>query len=82
MPNATPPLASDERWVIVQVASFLSISYQTARNNMLAGDFGPSDYDAETRRLTVSAERVRAMKPKGKTKKKKRSKKANAHRED
>lgn len=50
----------EERWTTVQVASHLSISYQTARNNMLAGDYGLSEYDAETRKLTVLASRVRA----------------------
>jgi hypothetical protein len=55
---------TEERWTIVQVAAYLSLSYQVARNNMLSGDYGPSDYDAETRRLTVSAERVRAAKSK------------------
>jgi hypothetical protein len=52
----------EERWTIVQVASHLSISYQTARNNMLAGDYGMSEYDAETRKLTVLAGKVRSVK--------------------
>lgn len=60
--QASKPSAPEERWTVVQVASYLAISYQTARNNMLAGDFGLSAYDAETRTLTVPAANVRAMK--------------------
>lgn len=52
----------EERWGIMQVAAHLSISYQTARNNMLAGDFGQSEYDAATRKLTVLASAVKAKK--------------------
>lgn len=48
----------DEWWTIVQVASYLAIPYQTARNRMLEGRFGESQYDAKTRRLTVQAARV------------------------
>lgn len=51
-----------EMWTIVQVSSFLRLSYQTARNNMLVGDYGESSYDPVTRKLTVSADRVRAVK--------------------
>jgi len=80
MPHAqqttAKPLASEERWTVVQVASYLSISYQTARNNMLAGDFGLSEYDAHTRKLTVLASAVRASKPEDK-RPKKRAKKPN-----
>jgi hypothetical protein len=54
------PRDDDEQWTIVQVAAFLRRPYQTARNNMLAGEYGPSAYDPEHRRLTVSASRVRA----------------------
>lgn len=61
MADETPP---SEEWTPVQVASFLAISYQSARNNMLAGDYGPSKYDAEKRKLTVMADRVRAAKSK------------------
>lgn len=53
-----------ERWTTVQVASYLTVSYQIARNRMLAGDFGDSDYNAKTRTLTVLADRVRAAKSK------------------
>lgn len=55
---------TEEQWTVVQVAAHLSLSYQVARNNMLSGDYGPSTYDAETRRLTVSADCVRAAKSK------------------
>lgn len=53
---------TEERWGVVQVAAHLQLSYQTARNNMLAGDYGVSEYNAETRKLTVPANAVRAMK--------------------
>jgi hypothetical protein len=49
----------EERWAPVQVASFLGMSYQDARNAMLEGSFGESHYDAASRRLTVLASRVR-----------------------
>jgi len=62
MADETPP--TEERWTPVQVASYLKLSYQVARNNMLAGDYGESHYDAEKRRLTVSAERVRTARSK------------------
>lgn len=62
----------EERWAIVQVASHLSISYQTARNNMLAGDYGMSEYDAETRKLTVLASKVRAAKKAARKREKRR----------
>lgn len=58
--NATP----EERWTVVQVAAFLGVSYQTARNNMLAQDYGPSEYDPVKRKLTVIADRVRSVKSK------------------
>jgi hypothetical protein len=81
MPRAQPakiaPSAPDERWTVVQVASFLVISYQTARNNMLAGDYGPSEYDAGARKLTVLASNVRPKKPKRKHRRKKHAKKSN-----
>ena len=61
--KATPPsLSAIEMWTVVQVSSFLSLSYQTARNNMLIGDYGESHYDPKTKRLTVPADRVRAAK--------------------
>ena len=60
----TNPQPTEERWTITQVAAHMEISYQTARNNMLAGDFGPSDYDANTRTLTVLANAVRTKKAK------------------
>lgn len=50
---------ADERWVPVQVAAFLEMTYQDARNAMLEGRFGAPDYDAKRRRLTVLASRVR-----------------------
>ena len=59
-----PPIATPESWTVVQVSSFLRLPYQTARNNMLAGVYGPSSYDATTRKLTVLADQVRAAKPK------------------
>lgn len=61
---------SEERWTVVQVAAFLKLDYQTARNNMLSGDYGSSDYDAKSRKLTVLAEAVRSAKsrPKSPTK--------------
>lgn len=62
--NPVTESVSTEQWTVMQVASYLGISYQKARNNMLAGDYGVTDYNAETRRLTVSAERVRATKSK------------------
>jgi hypothetical protein len=78
MPRAQPekaaPLDPKERWTVVQVASFLVISYQTARNNMLAGDFGTPEYDAQTRKLTVLASGVRPKKPKRKHRRKKHKK--------
>lgn len=63
---------SEERWTIVQVAAHLSLPYQTARNNMLSGDYGPSEYDAKTRTLTVIADPVRAAKVRQKSRPKKR----------
>ena len=70
VPN--PPV---EMWAVVQVAAHLELTYQVARNNMLSGDYGPSHYNAERRTLTVSADRVRAVKSKrGRRKKKTRRK--------
>lgn len=66
--DSTTP-APDERWTVVQVAAFLSLPYQRARNNMLAGDYGITEYDAKSRKLTVSADRVRASKKRGRPKK-------------
>jgi pectate lyase len=57
--TAHAPSDADEQWTIVQVASYMSLSYQDARNAMLAGEFGESDYDAKSRRLTVRASHVR-----------------------
>jgi hypothetical protein len=51
----------DEPWEIVQVASFMRLTYQTARNHMLSGTFGPSQYDPTTRCLTVMASAVRKV---------------------
>lgn len=55
-------LPTDEQWKPAQVAAFMRISYQTARNQMFAGDFGPSHYAPKTRTLTVSANAVRRVK--------------------
>lgn len=65
------PVVTDsvEQWTIVRVAAFLHLPYQTARNNMLSGDYGPSEYDADTRTLTVGADRVRAAQVKRTSKK-------------
>jgi hypothetical protein len=71
--SVTPSVTPEERWTTVQVASFLMISYQTARNNMLAGDYGLSEYDAKTRTLSVLASRVQAAKSKRGRKKKRRA---------
>lgn len=64
MANPTSPesIAPEEWWTPVQVASFLGLQYQTARNQMLEGRFGESAYDPTTRKLTVLASRVRATK--------------------
>lgn len=51
----------EERWRVVQVASFLGLSPQTARNRMLQKVYGPSEYNARTRTLTVAASAVRAV---------------------
>jgi hypothetical protein len=61
MTKKKTPTAStfEEQWTVVQVASHLGVPYQTARNFMLEGRFGASQYDAETRRLTVMAANVR-----------------------
>lgn len=67
-----PPSVVPERWTTVQVASHLQISYATARNNMLSGDYGESAYDAETRTLTVQADAVRSAKSRRGRKPKKR----------
>lgn len=67
----------DEKWTVVQVASFLGISYQRARDNMLAADYGPSDYIAKTRTLLVSASAVRDWKEKhGRKRKRKQTRRA------
>lgn len=59
-PDITPD--TEERWEVVQVASHMGLSYQTARNQMLQGIYGASEYDAKTRKLTVLAARVRKRK--------------------
>lgn len=46
---------------VVQVAAFTQQSYQTARNQMLSGRFGPSVYNAASRALTVDGARVRKL---------------------
>lgn len=64
--------APDEWWVPMQVAAFMGMSYQDARNAMLEGKFGDSEYDAKTRRLTVKASLVRDVKAKRAKRKKSR----------
>lgn len=64
--------ALDEWWVPMQVAAFMGMSYQDARNAMLEGKFGDSEYDAKTRRLTVKASLVRDVKAKRAKRKKSR----------
>ena len=59
-PETPTPVAALEWWTIVQVASFCKMKYQEARNAMLEGRYGASEYDAKTRRLTVRADLVRA----------------------
>lgn len=56
--------ASPERWTVIQVAAYLTLTYHVARNNMLAGDYGPADYNPATRTLTVLADNVRSAKSK------------------
>lgn len=66
----------DEDWKVVQVASHMGLSYQTARNQMLSGVFGASKFNAEKRCLTVSANRVKSVKTlrdKPKSKRRKRT---------
>lgn len=58
--HPSPPVI--EMWTVVQVSSFLGLTYQTARNNMLIGDYGESHYDPKTRKLTVPADGVREAK--------------------
>lgn len=49
-----------KRLTIVQVAALIKKPYQSARNMMLSGKFGPSKYDEESRQLTVKATGVDA----------------------
>ena len=66
----------DEEWSVAQVASHMGLSYQTARNQMLQGIFGQSNYDPAKRHLTVSANRVKTVKTmqgKKRTKKRRRT---------
>ena len=66
MTHTSPP-TDDERWNPVQVAAFMQMQYQDARNAMLEGRFGESEYDPVKRKLTVSANAVRAVKRKRET---------------
>lgn len=59
--KATPP-EPDESWDPPRVAAFMQLPYQKARNQMLEGRFGPSDYDPVKRKLTVKSSHVRAEK--------------------
>jgi hypothetical protein len=73
----TAPSPGDtEQWTIVQVASYLRMSYQDARNAMLEGVFGESFYEAKSRRLTVLASAVRAYRDARDAKRRKAPKKA------
>lgn len=72
MTTPTPP--AEERWKPVQVAAYLKMKYQDARNAMLEGRFGESEYDPKTRALTVSAALVREEKAKRDARKKSRKK--------
>lgn len=58
--EAVMPVTGLEWWSVVQVASFCKMKYQDARNAMLEGRYGASEYDAKTRRLTVRADLVHA----------------------
>jgi hypothetical protein len=76
MPRAKPKPKTDtpeEMWTVVQVAACLTLSYQVARNRMLEGRYGDPAYDAKTRKLTVPASRVLAVKSR-------RGRKAKTHR--
>lgn len=72
--DSTPTESPNEWWEPMQVAAFMKMSYQNARNAMLEGRFGESQYDARTRKLTVDARLVREAKAKrGKTRAKRRA---------
>lgn len=71
--------APDEWWVPMQVAAFMGMSYQDARNAMLEGRYGDSEYDAKTRRLTVRASLVKEAKAK-RAKRRQSRKKSRPHR--
>jgi hypothetical protein len=73
--TAPVPVVPDEDWTVAQVASHMTLSYQTARNQMLQGIFGTSKYDAEKRRLTVSANQVKRVKTNAGKRSKKKLKK-------
>jgi len=62
MKSKAKPTEIDEMWDPPRVASFMQLPYQKARNQMLEGRFGPSDYDPIKRKLTVKSSRVRAEK--------------------
>ena len=60
--DPAPEEKTEERWTVIQVAMFLSIAYQGARDLMLEGEFGKPEYDPALRRLTVQADKVRKRK--------------------
>lgn len=66
------PVVADEPWKPVQVASCLGLTYQDARNRMLHGEFGQSEYNDKTRSLTVSKLAVLAVKEKHDRKRRRR----------
>lgn len=67
-----------EWWDPMQVASFMKMNYQRARNAMLEGQFGESQYDAKTRKLTVDSRLVREAKAKRTRSRRKRSRSASS----
>lgn len=68
--KSRPDVVEDERMTTVEVARFIGISYQTAYNRVLAGVYGPSEYNPKSRTLSVRAKAVRRAKrssdPRGK----------------
>lgn len=63
-PPEIVPTLPDEPWTVAQVAAYLGLTYQRARNNMLCHDYGPPEYNAKTRALTVLSSRVVAARAK------------------
>lgn len=68
--KSTQDAGEEERMTTVEVARYIGISYQTAYNRILSGVYGPSDYNAATRTMSVRARTVRKAKhasdPRGK----------------